>query len=85
MVKFIYVREEARVGSSGEFPEPAKVAVLSDAVTFSDLLEDFKAFALSLGFHPDTVNQAQMVEEEEEESEDSESKFMRELQEIDNG
>jgi len=81
MVLFKYVRDEDDVGSDGESGNPTRIVVESDAVTMDQLMEDFKVFALSLGFHPDTVNKVQMVEESEEE----ESDFMKDLKGIDSG
>jgi len=44
-------------------------------------MEDFKAFALSLGYHPNTVNKVQLVDEVEEE----ESDLMKDLGGIGDG
>jgi hypothetical protein len=84
MVLFKYVRGGDTVSSNGEFANPTRIVIESDAVTMDQLMEDFKIFALSLGYHPDTVNKVQMVDEEEE-SEDEESDFMKDLKGIDDG
>lgn len=84
MVLFKYVREPDSSDYSGEFANPTRIVVESDAVTMDQLMEDFKIFALSLGYHPDTVKKVQMVDEEEE-SEDEESDFMKDLKGIDDG
>jgi hypothetical protein len=81
MVLFKYVREKEFNNSDGEFANPTRIVVESDAVTMDQLMEDFKAFALSLGYHPDTVNKVQMVDEVEEE----ESDFMKDLGGIGDG
>jgi len=81
MVLFKYVRDGDAASSDGEFGNPTRVVVESDAVALDQLMEDFKVFALSLGFHPDTVNKVQMVDEPEEE----ESDFMKDLKGIDSG
>jgi hypothetical protein len=70
MVLFKYVREKEFNNSDGDFGNPTRVVVESDAVTMDQLMEDFKAFALSLGYHPNTVNKVQMVDEVEEEESD---------------
>lgn len=66
MVLFKYVREPDSSSSSGEFANPTRIVVESDAVTLDQLMEDFKAFALSLGYHPSSVNQIQYIEPEEQ-------------------
>jgi hypothetical protein len=81
MVLFKYVREKEFNNSDGDFGNPTRVVVESDAVTMDQLMEDFKAFALSLGYHPNTVNKVQMVDEVEEE----ESDLMKDLGGIGDG
>ena len=81
MILFKYVRDRDTASSDGEFGNPTRVVIESDAVTMDQLMEDFKVFALTLGYHPDTVNKVQMVEE----SEDEESDFMKDLKGIDSG
>lgn len=66
MVLFKYVRDKNAVSSDGEFANPTRILIESDAENVYQLLEDFKAFTLSLGYHPTTVNKVQMVEPEEQ-------------------
>lgn len=86
MVLFKYVRNPDDASyNNGEFANPTRVVVESDAVTMDQLMEDFKIFALSLGYHPDTVKKIQMVDEEEESEEEDESDFMKDLKGIGSG
>lgn len=84
MILFKYIRDEDAVDSDGEFANPTRIVVESDAITMDQLMEDFKTFALSLGYHPDTVDRVQMIDKEED-SEDEESDFIKDLKGIGDG
>ena len=66
MVLFKYLRDNNTISSNGDFANPTRILLESDAESMDQLLEDFKAFALSLGYHSSTVSRIQIVEPEEQ-------------------
>jgi len=54
-IKFVYVSRDQK-----------DIKVIDAEIAMQELLQHFKEFCLSIGFHPNTVEEIQMVEKEDD-------------------
>jgi hypothetical protein len=85
MIKFVYKRDSESVFDDGECGDPKKVVVQTDAITASQLLEDFKSFLKGIGYGDSTVGRIQLVDKEEELHLIDKSDFMKNFDGIGDG